>query len=422
MSIKLKKIFISSLIVSQILATTSKLSYADSIVLNKEKTQGVNVREINDINSEILGGIEDFSVYEIKDEIGDWYEIEFEGKKGFVGKDWFYKLSQTSLIKPADLKENAEDDSDNLTNKNLLPKTKLTILGFEDDYVKVSYDEAYDDNKAINTNPDLIENSSLLYSLSESTNPRAVKTVTLTDNSTDEAIPEVVTLTNRPETISITEEYEESLAYEGPIEGYVKLDDLALSSKTEEELTETKNFYKAMNEAIEAKKAEEEAARNQVREIQTIEYITTTTYPTVNQEAPSQSTETNTNTVMVPVAGSEVGVELYKFGTQFVGNPYVLGGTSLTNGIDCSGFTMRIYQQIGIGLPHFAQSQQRYGVEIPFGQEQAGDLVFFGTSLNNITHVGMADGHGNMVHASSPRVGIIISPIRNPISIKRIIQ
>lgn len=83
---------------------------------------------------------------------------------------------------------------------------------------------------------------------------------------------------------------------------------------------------------------------------------------------------------------------------------------------------MQIYRQIGINLPHFAQSQQRYGTEIPFGQERAGDLVFFGTSLNNITHVGMADGNGNMIHASSPRYGIIVGPIRNPISIKRIVQ
>lgn len=424
MSRKAKKIFITSLIVSQILATTSRLSYADSIILNKEKTQGVNVRATDDIDSEILGGIEDFSIYEIKGESGDWYEIEFEGKKGFVGKDWFYKLDQTSLVNPTNLKENPDEESDNLTNKKLLPKSKLTILGFdeESDYVKVSYDETYKDNKVINTKPESIENSSLLYSLSESTNPTAVKTVTLSDDKKAEALPTVVTLTNRPETVSITSEYEQSLSYDGPIEAYVKLSDLDLGSKSEEEIKQTKDFYRSMNAAIEAKKAEEEALRNQVREIQTIEYITTTTYQTIYSPETNQADETSANTGMVPVSGSGVGIELYKFATQFVGNPYVLGGTSLTNGIDCSGFTMRIYQQVGIGLPHFAQSQQRYGVEIPFGQEQAGDLVFFGTSLNNITHVGMADGHGNMVHASSPRVGIIISPIRNPISIKRIVQ
>lgn len=136
------------------------------------------------------------------------------------------------------------------------------------------------------------------------------------------------------------------------------------------------------------------------------------------------NTETfnNVQTYDIPVSGNPIGVELYNWACQFLGRPYVWGGTNLYNGIDCSGFTMRIYEQAGIGLPHFAQSQQRYGVEIPFGYEMAGDLVFFGTSLNNITHVGMADGNGNMIHASSPRVGIIISPIRNPISIKRIIQ
>ena len=120
--------------------------------------------------------------------------------------------------------------------------------------------------------------------------------------------------------------------------------------------------------------------------------------------------------------GSQTGIDLYSYGVKFLGNPYVFGGTDLYNGIDCSGFTQKIYETIGVGLPHFAQSQQRYGVEIPFGEEKAGDLVFFGTSLNNITHVGVADGYGNMVHASSPKYGIIISPIRNPISIRRIVE
>ena len=292
-----------------------------------------------------------------------------------------------------------------------MEQTKVTILEFvkDSEFVKVSYDESYKDNRKINvTDIEDLSNNDLLFSLSDDKDS-GVKTVTLDDSIKD--IPEVVTLSESPQTVEIGKD-EDKL--KDPVTGYVKLSSLSISKKDKEELEELKNTYEDMNKHIKETLEYEESIRSQV--IQETHYETITTYENV------QNNDTNTSVIEVPVTGNPVGVELYKWATQFVGRPYVLGGVSLTNGIDCSGFTMQIYRQIGVELPHFAQSQQRYGVEIPFGQEQAGDLVFFGTSLNNITHVAMADGNGNMIHASSPRVGIIISPIRNPISIKRIVQ
>lgn len=409
MSVSIKKIFITSLILSQIFI--SNTTFADSIILNKETSPGVNVRSKKDTNSEILGGIEDFTMYEIKDEDENWYQIDFDGKTGYVGKTWFYRLNQTNIIYATNLKSEANSESTNAAPYKLLEQTKVTILEFvkDSEFVKVSYDENYKDNRKINvTDIEDLSNNDLLFSLSDDKDS-GVKTVTLNDSIKD--IPEVVTLSESPQTVEIGKD-EDKL--KEPVTGYVKLSSLAVSKKDKEDLEELKNTYEDMNKHIKETLEYEESIRNQV--IQTTHYETITTYET------SQSADTNTSVIEVPVTGNPVGVELYKWATQFVGRPYVLGGVSLTNGIDCSGFTMQIYRQIGIELPHFAQSQQRYGVEIPFGQEQAGDLVFFGTSLNNITHVAMADGNGNMIHASSPRVGIIISPIRNPISIKRIVQ
>ena len=409
MSVSIKKIFITSLILSQIFI--SNTAFADSIILNKETSPGVNVRSKKDTNSEILGGIEDFTMYEIKDEDENWYQIDFDGKTGYVGKTWFYRLNQTNIIDATNLKSEANSQSSNAAPYKLLEQTKVTILEFvkDSEFVKVSYDENYKDNRKINvTDIEDLSNNDLLFSLSDDKDS-GVKTVTLNDSIKD--IPEVVTLSESPQTVEIGKD-EDKL--KEPVTGYVKLSSLAVSKKDKKDLEELKNTYEDMNKHIKETLEYEESIRNQL--IQTTHYETITTYET------SQSTDTNTSVIEVPVTGNPVGVELYKWATQFVGRPYVLGGVSLTNGIDCSGFTMQIYRQIGIELPHFAQSQQRYGVEIPFGQEQAGDLVFFGTSLNNITHVAMADGNGNMIHASSPRVGIIISPIRNPISIKRIVQ
>ncbi|WP_282928783.1 C40 family peptidase [Anaerococcus sp. Marseille-Q7828] len=409
MSVSIKKIFITSLILSQIFI--SNTAFADSIILNKETSPGVNVRSKKDTNSEILGGIEDFTMYEIKDEDENWYQIDFDGKTGYVGKTWFYRLNQTNIIDATNLKSEANSQSSNAAPYKLLEQTKVTILEFvkDSEFVKVSYDENYKDNRKINvTDIEDLSNNDLLFSLSDDKDS-GVKTVTLNDSIKD--IPEVVTLSESPQTVEIGKDADK---LKEPVTGYVKLSSLAVSKKDKEDLEGLKNTYEDMNKHIKETLEYEESIRNQV--IQTTHYETITTYET------SQSTDTNTSVIEVPVTGNPVGVELYKWATQFVGRPYVLGGVSLTNGIDCSGFTMQIYRQIGIELPHFAQSQQRYGVEIPFGQEQAGDLVFFGTSLNNITHVAMADGNGNMIHASSPRVGIIISPIRNPISIKRIVQ
>ena len=409
MSVSIKKLFITSLILSQIFI--SNTAYADSIILNKETSPGVNVRSKKDTNSEILGGIEDFTMYEIKDEDENWYQINFDGKTGYVGKSWFYRLSQSNIIDATNLKSEANSQSSNSAPYKLLEQTKVTILEFvkDSEFVKVSYDENYKDNRKINvTDIEDLSNNDLLFSLSDDKDA-GVKTVTLNDSIKD--IPEVVTLSESPQTVEIGKDADK---LKEPVTGYVKLSSLAVSKKDKEDLEGLKNTYEDMNKHIKETLEYEESIRNQL--IQTTHYETITTYET------SQSTDTNTSVIEVPVTGNPVGVELYKWATQFVGRPYVLGGVSLTNGIDCSGFTMQIYRQIGIELPHFAQSQQRYGVEIPFGQEQAGDLVFFGTSLNNITHVAMADGNGNMIHASSPRVGIIISPIRNPISIKRIVQ
>ena len=101
-------------------------------------------------------------------------------------------------------------------------------------------------------------------------------------------------------------------------------------------------------------------------------------------------------------------VSLVQFALQFVGNCYVWGGTSLTNGIDCSGFTMQVYARYGVGLPHHAASQPAYGKRISASEAKPGDLFFYGSG-SSISHVGIYIGNGQIVHASNARTGIKIS-------------
>ena len=102
--------------------------------------------------------------------------------------------------------------------------------------------------------------------------------------------------------------------------------------------------------------------------------------------------------------GAESGQAVADFAVQFVGNPYVWGGSSLTHGTDCSGFTMAVYSNFGVGLPHYDAAQRGYGIGIDsLDDARPGDLIcFYG-------HVGIYIGDGMMVHASNARDGIKIS-------------
>lgn len=95
------------------------------------------------------------------------------------------------------------------------------------------------------------------------------------------------------------------------------------------------------------------------------------------------------------------------YGCQFIGNPYVWGGTSLTHGADCSGFVMSVFAKYGIYLPHSSAAQAYCGTSISSSQLQAGDLVFYGSG--GINHVAIYIGGGMIVHAANPRRGIVIN-------------
>ncbi|MCD8038004.1 MAG: NlpC/P60 family protein [Lachnospiraceae bacterium] len=107
---------------------------------------------------------------------------------------------------------------------------------------------------------------------------------------------------------------------------------------------------------------------------------------------------------------SDVRVDLVQYAKQFVGNPYVWGGTSLTNGADCSGFTMSIFKKYGVSLPHHAASQAQLGTKVSLSEIQPGDLVFYAKN-GSINHVAIYIGNGQVIHASSPKTGIKISSL-----------
>ena len=118
----------------------------------------------------------------------------------------------------------------------------------------------------------------------------------------------------------------------------------------------------------------------------------------------------------VPPTGG-TGQDVVNYALQFVGNPYVLGGSSLTNGIDCSNFVMRVYEAFGVSLPHHSTSLRNVGYEVSASEIQPGDIICYSG------HVSIYIGNGQCVHASNEEDGIKVSPKWNytkVITIRRI--
>lgn len=139
------------------------------------------------------------------------------------------------------------------------------------------------------------------------------------------------------------------------------------------------------------------------------------------QESAQSSTSGKTSqeeSIAAPASsGSGLGQSVADFAVQFVGNPYVYGGTSLTNGADCSGFVMSVYQNFGVSLPHSSSADRHVGYNVgSLAEAQAGDLVCYSG------HVGIYIGNGKIVHASTAATGIKISDAdyRTPVAIRRI--
>lgn len=127
---------------------------------------------------------------------------------------------------------------------------------------------------------------------------------------------------------------------------------------------------------------------------------------------------TDYTSVIDNASGSDMGKRVAKYACQFIGNPYVAGGTSLTNGADCSGFTYAVYRDFGYSLPRTSYEQRSAGTGVSYSEAQPGDLICYDG------HVALYIGGGLIVHASTAKTGIKVSnaQYREILAVRRIIQ
>ena len=202
----------------------------------------------------------------------------------------------------------------------------------------------------------------------------------------------------------------------------------AITIKEEKAEEERKAAAEAALAAQQQALAAEQARQQQIQQQQAAQRQT--------QTQPQTQTQTNNTQkvvkqqpkveqrVQTTAIGSAKGQNIANFALNFVGNPYVWGGTSLTRGCDCSGFAMSVYANFGIGLNRTSRAQASNGYAVGMNELQAGDLIFYAANGRGISHVAIYIGGGKVVHASTPRTGIIVSSVyhQSPYCARRIVK
>ncbi|ROR21914.1 cell wall-associated NlpC family hydrolase [Mobilisporobacter senegalensis] len=258
-----------------------------------------------------------------------------------------------------------------------------------------------------------------------------VNTTTLKVRKAKSIESECLTMIPEGEVYEVIKEYDKWVKIsiddneEDSLKGYVSKDFVNIDVEFKKAIS-----IKEEQEQLEREEAARKAEQEQLQRLQNQSRSNNTSSSKSNTSSRNNSSNKPSNTgKSVTIAddpkGSGSGSEIASYALKFVGNPYVYGGTSLTNGTDCSGFTQAVYRSYGYSIPRDSRSQAAgAGKKVDLGSLRAGDLVFYTGSSGSVNHVALYIGGGQVVHASSPRTGIKVSKVnyRSPYMARRVIN
>lgn len=339
-------------------------------------TDYVNIRDIPSTDGEIVGKLYNNSVGTLIEVDGDWYKMKSGSVVGYVKAEYF-KIgdeakriadevgNRIAIVNTETLRVRCEASLDAPVLGLVPGGEELTVLAEENGFVKVSIEEG--DGWV----------------------------------SMDYVILETEYVTAE----SIEEERARLEAEERAKEEAKKAAEAAEKKLREEE-----------QKRAEEQRAKEEAAAKAAEAEETAEANEQQTEESGQQTETAVQEETKESTPAVS-SGSSLGSAVANYALQFVGNPYKYGGTSLTNGADCSGFVMSVYKNFGVSLPHSSSADRKVGYSVgSLAEAQPGDLICYSG------HVAIYIGGGQIVHASTEATGIKVSnaTYRNILAIRRI--
>ena len=362
----------------------------------------INIRESASTDSAVTAKIYNNGSATIEGQDGDWYKIRSGNAEGYVKAEYFVTgeaadavaqkaAYNVAMVHPTDLniRSDANEDSEVLATAH--EKDELEVVAWDGDWMKVAlggdvygYVNAYYvDYKTYYPTAETIEEEQARLSAEQKAAEAADYEVS---DDTAETLPEetceepTVDDSSDTEEVSYPDDSDETTWTEAPATDETVWTEAPETEASYTEAPETEAPYTeapAETEAPYTEAPETEAPYTEAPET----------------EAPSTS---------------GVGQQIADFAVQYVGNPYVWGGTSLTEGADCSGFVQTVFANFGLYLSRTAESQSYGGTSISLDNLQLGDLLFY-NSTGSIDHVAIYIGGGQIVHAANSRSGIIIS-------------
>lgn len=379
--------------VKDVPTVTSSHSAYENVAISRV-TDYVNVRKEANTTSEVVGKIYNNCAASILSTVsgegGEWYQIESGSVTGYIKAEYFITGTDAEAVakqvgrvfatvintQSLRLRENPDPNSKTLTL--LAEGARYEVLEEKDNYARLQVD------------------ADLQGYVSE-------------------------------DYVKIEVEFDKAVSVEE--EQAKAAEEARIKKEADEAIRQLEAAKKAAQKETESKKAAETTAAETTKaETKGSDQPPDSEKPTVSQnpgdsgEKPAETSATAASVEKGPGSGStgpsdgpggEVAsatrTALVAYSKQFLGNPYVYGGTSLTSGADCSGFTQAIYAHFGVSIPRNSRDQAAGGTVISWQNAQPGDLLFYGSG-DYINHVAMYIGGGQVIHASSTTTGIMISP------------